>query len=182
MKILIVFFCIFAYKIASNLIAGLRTSYCMKVYTDWIQEKASDFPRYAMSTIKLLKRAGIADTKIPVSRLLETNQIMNATASIFDNITVRDVEIIPRIIDKFEMAIGVYKSRIIETFNPIYWIDLIVFAPKNILEYLGFDLDNHSAKVCNILLTVIWWGVCVVFTAFHEQIKVFIINLLEVSP
>lgn len=182
MKILCICVCILAYKVVTNFIAGMHISHCKSVYMETLHGISNNFPQYAASTIKLFKRAGIHDTTILISQPLNEFTIVNSPVSVFDNITIFDRDITARVLDNFENAIGVYKSRIIESFNPIYWIDLIVFSPKKLLEYLDLDLDKHSTKICTILLQIIWWLICTVFLFFQEQIKIYIINLLKITP
>ena len=50
-------------------------------------------------------------------------------------------------------AKGIFKERILETFNPIYWIESAIFLPKHTLMYLGIKPDNIILK----LLQLAWF-------------------------
>lgn len=65
-------------------------------------------------------------------------------------------------------AIGIYKIKMYESFNPIYWGDIIIYLPSKILSYLKGEQITHSMKNLSLLLNVIYWVI------------IFIISLIRV--
>lgn len=78
----------------------------------------------------------------------------------------------------FFEAEGVYRQRIFDSFSPVYWIELIIYAPKKLLTYLGFDETKILFKACNILLTFIWWSVVSIIVFFRPQLQQLIVETL----
>jgi hypothetical protein len=59
--------------------------------------------------------------------------------------------------EMFAEAKGAYKSKVLETFNPIYWIEFIIWFPKRVTTFLGLNRKLKSVKVINIFLQIIYW-------------------------
>ena len=57
----------------------------------------------------------------------------------------------------FAESKGAYKSKILETFNPLYWIELIIWLPKQFTLFLGLNKELKAVKTINILLQTIYW-------------------------
>ena len=60
---------------------------------------------------------------------------------------------------------GIFKKRCWETFNPLYWLNLLIYLPQNLLQYLGFCGKNIFTK----LLQLLWW-IIGIFTAAATQL------------
>ncbi len=121
--------------------------------------------------IKLWKRAGIADVCIPMAQKMGYGQLASMKVSIFTNFpSLQTVQYGPAL-NMFSEAKGVYRSRIFESFNPLYWIDLIIFLPKNVLLYLGMDDEKAPFKILNVFFQALWWVVCTVVILFHDEVK-----------
>lgn len=78
----------------------------------------------------------------------------------------------------FYEAEGVYRQRMFDSLNPVYWIELIIYAPKKLLTYLGFDETKILFKTCNILLTFIWWSIMSIIIFFRPQLQQLIVETL----
>ena len=59
------------------------------------------------------------------------------------------------VLNMFEEAEGVFRKNMLDSFNPFYWIDLIVFLPKSLLAYIGISSEVTAYKICNVLFTFI---------------------------
>ena len=81
-------------------------------------------------------------------------------------------------LNSFQVAKGYYKARFLESFNPIYWINIIIFLPQKILKYIGMN-ENTSFRIANVILTFFYWVSGFAFTLYKSQIKHFIITLIS---
>jgi len=66
----------------------------------------------------------------------------------------------------FDDAIGIYLSRIKESPNPLYWLDLVICLPKNALCYLGAKPETVIIKI----LQIVWWIAVFTVTLFKPEI------------
>ena len=57
----------------------------------------------------------------------------------------------------FAESKGAYKAKLLETFNPLYWIELIIWLPKQLTLFLGLNNELKAVKTINILLQTIYW-------------------------
>ena len=71
-------------------------------------------------------------------------------------------------------AKGIFKSRIFEAFSPLYWINCILFLPRNILTYLGLDADGIMSKILQLL----YWITTPLIVAFRDSIYEYIATFL----
>lgn len=76
-------------------------------------------------------------------------------------------------------AKGVYKKRIFETFNPLYWIEAVINMPREVLTYFGLSAENVITKIAQVL----WWtfGVIASFTyaLYKPQVDELVKKLIE---
>ena len=177
-KVLIVICFIIAFKVISNFIKWKRCEKLSKMHIAWLADECDSFPQYKGEIKKLLKNANISDSYIPMSQHLGLGQISNGNASVYLNFPSRIIPIASSLSNKFDEAIGTYRNRVFESFNPIYWIETLIFLPKNLLQYIGLDSEKVAFKLCNILLTFIWWILGVLLLFFKPQINDLILSLL----
>ncbi|KEI75922.1 hypothetical protein [Clostridium botulinum] len=174
-KILIAFIFLFLYKLVSNISYFFRIKHLYEGYSSYIKGENSNFTTNKKEIINLFKKAGIKDSYIPASAPLGFNQIATYKASIFTNILTLTNETIFAVSGMFNEAIGIFRYKIFETFNPLYWIDLIIFLPKNMFEYLGVG----SEKVLVKIFQIIWWIVSPLAILFREDTLVLIKHCLS---
>lgn len=144
------------------------------MYFDFLKQKDTNLSTYKRSIVNLFKRAGVKDSYIPTVNAVGYGQIASFNASIFANFPNLFKDHVSITLNMFDEAIGVYRSRIFETFNPFFWVECIIFLPKNILQYLGID----SEKVIVKIFQVIWWFAAPISIIFRDSIISFIKRLL----
>ena len=150
----------------------------LKEYITFVKESKSWFIREnRQSIIKLLKKAGIEDTDQPITELAGYGMVRSSTFSVFKNIGVRRQEIVEIINGDLREAKSVYRNRIFETFNPIYWIETIFYLPQIISGYLGFKSNSLIVKLFQIL----WWIIAAISTIigilFNKEFIMWLENL-----
>ena len=167
------------YKIASNSYCYCKIKWLKCRHEDWIRGKCDSFPTYKAETITLFERAGVKNFTIPTTQTVGYGYLSSFDADIFTNFPSANYDIYNGVLRMFNEAEGVFRHRIFETFNPLYWIDIVLFAPKKLLLYLSIKEDNILFKICNVLFTLIWWIICTVFVFFQPEIKQLIVELLR---
>jgi len=177
-KFLITFIFVIIYKSISNFFALKKIKQYNQEYIDFLRSNSDIIIEHSKDAIDLLKRAGIQDLNAPITQPVGYNTIAKFTTSIFTTFPTQHQVFAPETLIMFQRAVGVYKSRIIQTFNPIYWIDCVIFLPKNLLVYLGANEEKFSNKLLNILMTSLWWMICFITIFFQNEIKQLIIQIL----
>lgn len=178
MNYLLVFFVIVAYKVISNLIKLLKLKFYDSEYVKFLADKPNHIEQYKIQTIQLFKNAGIKEEFIPISQPTGYGRVANVNASLYINFPSNIQVFAAPTLCLFDNAIGIYRSRVLESFSPLYWVDALLFLPKNILLYIGLDTEKVTFKLCNVILSSIWWFVGAAFLFFKTELLDFSINFL----
>jgi hypothetical protein len=117
--------------------------------------------------ISLLKGAGIKSFTIQVTIPTGCNHVGHQNIDLFNNLMFKgkigDTDIPPTILACLTNTVGVYKTRWKEAFNPICWIQLILFLPQNILAYCGVPSGSKNINVANVVYWIIMFGIPAVY-------------------
>ncbi|CAM3025215.1 TPA: hypothetical protein JBD00_10065 [Legionella pneumophila subsp. pneumophila] len=156
---------VIAIKVLINAYKLMRLIKLEKKYQVYMKAKSQeadiipDFLEKVPEIIELLKQAG-QKSKI-ISRLQDTGlgYVQNLQGDLFENITTRDSEIYTEISTRLKYAMGVYKKRMCESVNPVYWIEFLIFLPKNIVEYLLGGEQNTIPNWAIRLLNIAYWAI-----------------------
>ncbi|UVI32064.1 hypothetical protein [Paenibacillus spongiae] len=160
MSMLLVSVFIFVIVVISRLILNLfrlnKTKMYLREYMNWLNsgEARIDLMEHQHMVTTLVNKAGKGDIRVPVSQAMGYGQIANFKADPFAAFPNRLESVAHITIQTLKSCIGIYRFRCFESFNPIYWLGLIVFLPRSILLYLGVESKSIVTKVFNLL----WWA------------------------
>lgn len=101
----------------------------------------------------LILNANVKDIYAPYVEPAGYGQLYTTKMSTLDNFPCNREDIVKYTVVMFNDAIGTYKRRALETINPLYWIQLIIYLPKRLLQYFGYEKDNFFVK----FLQFLWW-------------------------
>lgn len=166
-KIIIAFLLIFSYKLISNIMYLIRIMYYYSLYSDFLKNKSTKIFQHKNHVIDLFKQANISNASYPVSQNSGCNIVSSGYTSIFSSFPTKDFRILKPTEATFQNAIGIFKGRIFECFSPKYWIDCIIFLPRNILIYLNISAESIFIRICQI----IYWLIGVILTLFSTDIS-----------
>lgn len=176
-KIIIFFLIISTYKVSTNLYYFFRIRHLSQMHLECLSDRAPNFPTYKAEIISLFKKAGVKNISIPITQSVGFGRAATFEADVFTNFPSAHSDISGGAVRMFYEAEGIFRQRIFETFSPVFWINSVVFAPKKLLEYLGFDENKSLFKACNVLLTFIWWVFGITIMFFLPKLKEIIIEL-----
>lgn len=134
-------------------------------YLEWLEKThASNIHlRQKKSQLKqLITHANVSDAIMPVVEQVETNFVMSSNVSALDNFPIKHQRISTVLVTLINDAIGVYKARMWNAFNPLWWINTLVFLPRSICTYLNIKADGLFMKIGQLL----WWTVGAAFAAY----------------
>lgn len=177
-KLLFLFALMILFKFSSNYTAYRKCKKYRKDYLNWVSSSCDGFEEHRSEIIQLMDRAGIPDSRIPVSQVINPIQLASHAASVFANFPTKTPQLATSMYVKFDDAVGVYRNRWKESFNPLYWIETIFFLPKSIIIYIGADLEKSTSRLCNVLATAIWWIFLFLLYLFGGNLYNYVIEFL----
>lgn len=135
-------------------------------YQDYIrafenQTASWDFHEKTSEIRELLINAGQHSSEIPGIENLGVG-FVQVSIDVFDNMTANDQRVATFMLSAFKGAIGVYRKRIYDSFNPIYWIEFLIFLPQNIIEYILGKNANEVPRWLIRFFNVVYWIVTLI--------------------
>lgn len=125
--------------------------------------------------IKCLKKAGVKDVEYGDITPAGYGMLATYRLSVMDNIALKDKNIVARLTTMFDEAVGEYRHRIIDTINPIFWLEAVIFLPQKILTYLGMNTDSVFTKIFQL----IYWIGTVLVWLFNDQLRSYLLDFLS---
>lgn len=174
MKYLYVFLAIVALKFFLNLCKYISARRLRKKFAE-IQYEGKSFSEYIPASKKLFEDVGLRNASIPFVQPLGLGQISSGHANVPDNLNNSTPAFVQASMGLFNQTVGTYKMRMFESFSPRYWIELVIFLPKRIVEYLGGAPDGLFAK----LLQIIYWFATPILIAFRSYIYEIILTFIQ---
>lgn len=120
--------------------------------------------------VRLFEQANLAPKNISVVERMGYGYIKAGHVRAWDHLTNIRLDIVDSNQKSFHEAIGYFRARRNETFNPAYWIEFLVFWPRNLLAYLGLDKDSLLVKILQILVLLAEFIIGVILTN-EDQIR-----------
>lgn len=176
---LLVLAAVFAFKLVGNISKLIKTDY----YLDRLQSRVHT--NQAVSLLEdveqvraLAKSAGVKEPDIP--GVLQIEGLTGVVKySPINNLASDSPYIYQENLSILLACKGKFKSRIRECFSPLYWIKSIVFLPATLFNYCGFPPETSWAKLCNVILTGIWWGISIFYTVFGSEVIDFLKTIVQ---
>lgn len=141
-------------KVLYNFYYFLLARYYLKKYQAFLDTKKDWYiQENRQKIISTLKKAGLEDTYLPNVEPIGYGYVSTAGISVFKNLSLLRKDVCQIVYGFLKEAVAVYKSRMIESINPVYWIEAFIFLPKVIFQYLGLSAKGLVVKI----FQVIWW-------------------------
>ena len=150
-NLVIIFGLVVLAKFIINLSRYLACNRYHKIYDAYLKKPDWKIEEIQPQIAKLFKEAGIEDSNVPYVEPVGYNQIIRTTVSALENISVRRQDVVQNITAMFHRTKGIYRSRMLDAINPLYWLMFIIFLPKNILQYVGASPESAIVKIAQIV-------------------------------
>lgn len=140
------------------------------------------FVEESQIALSLFKEAGLKDSGVRVTTksglvmrtaLQDIPQYQQQNISVFDNLTFNHQDIIPAVNGLFLKAKGIFRHRLKESINPLFWIQYVFKLPSHLLKYLGLGEGNFIIKFIQIL----YWGLGMIKVLY--DLKLINLNFLN---
>lgn len=119
---------------------------------------------------KLLKGKVVSKYEIRLRRLFSKAGITETTL-FYTNFNAYGKDIIGCTVK----SIQEYLHRAFQAFNPLYWIEIIIFLPKHIISYFGGQANSIFCKI----IMLIYWLVTGYTTLFRAEIRDYILEFFK---
>ncbi|MGG0066100.1 hypothetical protein ABEX95_05120 [Bacillus subtilis] len=135
---------------------------------------------YKSNIISLVERAGFGDVLIPYSEEAGYGRIRTGQVSPMKQFPSRRQDIATGILIQLSSSKGTYRKRMLNSVNPLSWLEILIYLPSFLLNYLGIKKNSVLPKLFNI----IWWILGVVLipmfiSTYTPEISNFIRNIFR---
>jgi hypothetical protein len=166
--LLYILIAILAIRLILNLSKYIRAKRYYDEYLKWLGvHRTSKLLEKRAQVVALLKDAGVDDSYVGFAQPVGFMQIQTGNASVFDNFPSAREDIATIANTMLLQAIGTFRSRIWQTFNPLFWIEFLIYLPRHAFKYLGVSPDGVVVKLAQI----VWWIACAVFSFLYALYK-----------
>lgn len=166
-------------KLAMNFSRYQACKRYFETYKAFLGDPKWEFWQIQPQIVKLLKEAGVEDSFVTVVKPVGYNQIStNTGVSVLSNIGNSRADVVSLSQAMFHKAIGTYRSRMLDAINPIYWIEFLIFLPKNIFQYVGASPESGLVKSVQIVYWFIAAIVGFVYGVFSDEINAYVKDFL----
>ena len=125
------------YVFLDNAIAYYRLNSIYEEYINWLAgDKKAKVLQERTNLKQLINQADIDDACIPTSQALGNFQVANYNINVLENFPSRREDLVGITARLVNDAIGIYKQRMINVFNPLWWIKNIIFLPRAMANYI----------------------------------------------
>lgn len=175
--LLIVAVCLLLLKFVLNLVRFFRIKRYLTRYKRWHASRDEKFLESKSQVVKLLQDAGIRDHRITVSQPVGYGNLQVIQVSIMDNFPDLSQDMSTPAQRLMREAIGTYRARMLQTFNPLYWIESLIYLPREVLGYLGVPAENIVVRIGQLL----WWALTTLLAfllvVYRPELKAFMEGL-----
>ena len=153
---------------------------CIKIYEDFYRKKISSIEYIIPTLQELSQKAGIpfdeatTPIKVPSSSDPDLYRTIQYQSSCLDQVRLRDPFVMDSVHSTMLQIRSVFQSRFHETFSPIYWIQVIVFAPQKLLLY--FDIPATS--IISKLFQLIYWIFTPIAISYRDTLTSHLLEFL----
>ena len=176
--LLIIAACVPLLRFVLNLSKYLRTRWYYRRYKKWLSTSQGMKLRESRGqVVKLFKGAGVEDSFVSVAQHIGYDKLSVKEVSVFGNFPNSRDDFAAPFIAMFLEAKGTYRARMLESLNPLYWIEAIIYLLRTLLGYLDLPAEGTGVKI----LQLVWWIVGAVSTTalalYAAEIRTFIEGL-----
>lgn len=127
----------------------------------------------------LFRRAGIEDSYVSDVEPAGYGYLTTQTVSVFQNIPSLRRDIARLVFSHLKESRAVFIDRILDTLNPIHWLEALLYLPQKISTFLGFQPESIIVKASQ----VIWWFLgaisILISIFFNREFIVWVSNMFK---
>lgn len=171
MRVLLLFLGLIIYRFLLNLYKYKRSEYFLQRYNSWFKTKDWELVQYQKEVVELFKKAEIEDSSFPVVEPVGYGQMISTTTSVFLNFPSQNQQCATLLIGSFHKAIGVYRRRMWQSLNPLWWLEYLIFLPVHFFRYLGVTTEAIFTKIIQLIYWIIGATITLTLSLYPELVK-----------
>ena len=129
---------------------------------NWIQENQLEIKN-------VVSKTGLRDQTKSYMQPLGLGYAKQQNVNALDNMLFLNTEILELAREIINRAKGYYKVQALKSFNPLYWIEILIFLPREILKYIGVDEKEKVGSIITKIIQIIYWIASIIF--MYEKYK-----------
>ena len=113
---------------------------------------------------EIKRKVKAADVQNPQRSYMEAagyGFAIQQSMTVLDNILFHNQEVLSSANHTLSLAAGSYKTRAIQSINPLYWIEVLFFLPRQIVSASGINVSSKIADVTLKAVQIIYWAAVV---------------------
>jgi len=122
-----------------------------RLYEDYIQKPTFEFHQHGPQIVQLFKDADLSDFQIHRIEPVGYGKLRTINTSGYANITLIEADVVGTMRSKFNEAIGVFRHRMLQSINPLFWLEFAFKLPQFLFEFVGVLPDKIVVKVALII-------------------------------
>jgi hypothetical protein len=123
---------------------------------NWVNENHIEIKKVVLKT-------GVSDFIHTTMEPVGYGHIQEKKLSALDNLLYKNIKILQESREMLERAKGYYKVESIKSLNPIFWIEFLVFLPREIINYLTVSDKKEENKLWVNIIQVMYWIISIIF-------------------
>lgn len=150
----------------------IRIKRYLEAYKNYLRNPTFEFAQKKPQIIQLFKDAGLKDFVISRLEPAGFGHLRTLAVSGFENIALREADVVDGIRSRFNEAIGIFRHRMLQSINPLFWLEMIFKLPQHIFAFVGVLPDKLVVKIA----LIIYWLVALLlglkkFNILEELLK-----------
>ena len=171
-KFLLLSFSIIVYKLVINFSRYRQVKQEFERYKEYLKDSKWEFTQHTPKIIKLFQDANVKDNVVHAVEPVGYGQLLTGNVSVFNNIANRREDVVESVYSKFHQSIGIYRSRMWDAINPLYWVEFILMLPKQLLSYLGVKPESVGIKVAQLIYWFVGLVLGLLGSAYKNEIDI----------
>lgn len=89
--------------------------------------------------------------------------LQQKSISVLDNLLFKNIDFFTGGRDLMSRAKGFYIVESFKSFNPLFWVEVIIFLPKHLINYFNSEKESKSVSAITKVIQIIYWIVSLIF-------------------
>ncbi len=128
---------------------------------------------------EIKRRVQAAGVQNPTHRFMEPagyGHLVPQSMTALDNILFHNEDILTGANQALSLAAGHYKTQAILSINPLYWLEVVFFLPKQLVSASGIEVTSKVAEIGLKLVQIAYWIAIVLTLLFKPEVLKILLN------
>ncbi|MDZ7789040.1 MAG: hypothetical protein U5L08_00810 [Xanthomonadales bacterium] len=128
-------------------------------------QKSHKASRWLVDNLSEIKRrveqAGVSNPRKTIMEPAGYGHVSQQSMSVLDNMLFQNQEILGKANHTMRLAAGHYKVEAIKSINPLFWVEVLIFLPKQIVSSAGLEVTSKAADISLKFVQVVYWSLII---------------------